>query len=87
MDEALSERAVARLIKQVAEAAGLNPQDFSGHSFRSGLATSAAAAGASERSILEQMGHRDLKTAWTCIRDGSLFRDNAAGKTGMYHPR
>ena len=83
MDETLSDRAVARLVKQVAKAAGLNPQDFSGHSLRSGLATSAAAAGASERSIMEQTGHRDLKTARTYIRDGSLFRDNAAGKIGM----
>jgi site-specific recombinase XerD len=83
MDEALSDRAVARLVKQVAKATGLNPQEFSGHSLRSGLATSAAAAGASERSIMEQTGHRDLKTARTYIRDGSLFRENAAGKTGI----
>jgi len=86
MDEGLSDRAVARLVKQVAKAAGLNPQEFSGHSLRSGLATSAAAAGASERSIMEQTGHRDLKTARTYIRDGSLFRDNAAGKTGIDGP-
>lgn len=83
MDEPLSDKAVARVVKQVVAAAGLNPQEFSGHSLRSGLATAAAAAGASERSIMNQTGHRDLKTARTYIRDGSLFRDNAAAKTGL----
>ncbi len=78
MDEPLSDKAVARLVKQVVKASGLNPADFSGHSLRSGLATSASAAGASERSIMEQTGHRDLKTVRKYIREGSLFRENAA---------
>jgi site-specific recombinase XerD len=83
MDEPLSDKAVARVVKQAAAAAGLDPSQFSGHSLRSGLATSAAAAGASERSIMDQTGHRDLKTARTYIREGGLFRDNAAAKTGL----
>lgn len=83
MDERLSDKAVARLVKQAAKAAGLNPQEFSAHSLRAGLATAAAAAGASERSIMQQTGHRDLKTAGTYIRDGSLFRDNAAAKIDL----
>lgn len=34
--------------------AGLDPKAYAGHSLRSGLATSAAAMGASERSIMRQ---------------------------------
>lgn len=83
MEEPLSDKAVARLVKQVAAISGLNPAEFSGHSLRAGLATSAAAAGASERSIMEQTGHRDLKTVRKYIRDGSLFRENAAAKVGL----
>ncbi len=49
----LSSGAVAEIVKRYAGAAGLNAMEFSGHSLRSGLATSAAMAGASERSIYE----------------------------------
>jgi integrase len=63
--------------------AGLDPEAFAGHSLRSGLATSAAAAGASERSIMDQTGHRSVQMVRRYIRDGSLFRDNAAGQVGL----
>jgi len=42
------------------------------------LATSAAAAGASERSIANQTRHKSLKVLRGYIREGSLFRENAA---------
>ena len=50
----LSDKAVALVVKRRAEAAGLDPARYAGHSLRSGLATSAAAAGVSERAILAQ---------------------------------
>jgi integrase len=53
------------------------------HSLRSGLATSAAMAGASERSIMNQTGHRSVTTLRRYIRDGSLFRENAAAVVGL----
>jgi hypothetical protein len=46
-------------------------------------ATAAANAGVSERSIMAQTGHRSLKTVRKYIRDGSLFRENAAAKVGL----
>jgi integrase len=55
----------------------------SGHSLRSGLATSAAEGGASERSIMEQTRHRSLKQVRKYIRRGSLFQDNAAARSGL----
>src|ERR1017187_7643897 len=50
----LSEAAVGDVVKKYVEALGLDASHFAGHSLRSGLATSAAAAGASERSIMNR---------------------------------
>jgi integrase len=71
------------LVKLVAGRLGLNPEEFSAHSLRAGLATSAAAGGASERAIMNQTGHRSTKTVRGYIREGSLFRDNAAAWSGI----
>jgi hypothetical protein len=40
-------------------------------------------AGASERSIMKQTGHRSVQMVRRYIRDGSLFRENSAGKLGL----
>jgi len=74
---------VARVVKKLAQRAGLDPAKFAGHSLRAGHATSAAIAGASERSIMNQTGHRSVQMVRKYIRDGSLFRDNSAGKLGL----
>ena len=79
----LSDRSVALIVKKYAAAAGLGPQHYSGHSLRAGLATSAAAAGASERAIMAQTGHRSAAMVRRYIRDGSLFRENAAAVVGL----
>jgi integrase len=74
---------VARVVKKLAERAGLDPAKFAGHSLRAGHATSAAIARASERSIMNQTGHRSVQMVRRYIRDGSLFRENSAGKLGL----
>ncbi len=74
---------VARIVKKLALCAGLDPQRYAGHSLRAGHATSAAIAGASERSIMNQTGHRSVQMVRRYIRDGSLFRENSAGKLGL----
>ena len=79
----LSDRAVALIVKRAAQKAGLNPDKYAGHSLRAGLATSAAQAGVSERSIMAQTGHKSVMVARRYIRDGSLFRDNAAAQVGL----
>lgn len=79
----LSGYAVALIVKRHAGAAGLEQASYSGHSLRAGLATSAAMAGASERSIMQQTGHRSAAMVRRYIRDGSLFRENAAGRVGL----
>ncbi len=74
---------VARVVKKLAVRAGLDAAKFAGHSLRAGHATSAAIAGASERSIMNQTGHRSVQMVRRYIRDGSLFRENSAGKLGL----
>ncbi len=74
---------IALIIKRAFEGIGKIPSSFSGHSLRSGLATQAAISGASERSIQNQTGHKSVKTLRRYIRDGNLFRDNAAKKSGL----
>jgi len=47
------------------------------------IQASAAIAGASERSIMNQTGHRSVQMVRRYIRDGNLFRENSAGKLGL----
>jgi site-specific recombinase XerD len=79
----LSDRAVALVVKRRAQAAGLDPDNFAGHSLRAGLATAAAAAGVPERAIMAQTGHKSLPILRRYIREGSIFRDNAAAYVGL----
>ncbi len=79
----LSDKGVARIVKRRAKAAGLDPTKYSGHSLRAGLATAAAAAGKSERAIMAQTGHKSLPMVRRYIREGDLFRENAAANLGL----
>jgi integrase len=74
---------VARIVKKLADRAGFDSAKYAGHSLRAGHATSAAIAGASERSIMNQTGHRSVQMVRRYIRDGNLFRENSAGKLGL----
>jgi site-specific recombinase XerD len=83
LEKRLSAEGVALVVKRYVEALGYDSARFAGHSLRAGLATSAAAAGKSERVIMNQTGHRSIATVRRYIRDGSLFRDNAAAGIGI----
>jgi integrase len=74
---------VARAVKAAVGAAGYDPEEYAGHSLRSGFITSAARAGVAERHIQDQSGHRSLPVLRGYIRRGSLFADNAAAKVGL----
>lgn len=80
---ALSDRMVAEIVKTYCSKIKKRVALFSGHSLRSGLATSAAIAGASERSIQQQTGHKSIMVLRRYIRDASLFRENAATKLNL----
>jgi site-specific recombinase XerD len=82
-DRALHADSVGYLVKRAAARAGLESAAYAAHSLRAGLATQAATNGASEYAIMKQTGHRSLATVRRYIREGSLFRDNAAAKLGL----
>ena len=79
----LSAHSVGQVVKLAAAQAGLDPDAVGGHSLRRGFATSAARAGASERSIARQTGHRSMKVLRGYIEEGTIWEDCAAGKLGL----
>jgi site-specific recombinase XerD len=81
--ERLSDRSVANVVKEAAERAGLDAATFSGHSLRAGLATAAAKAGKSNRSIKRTTGHKSDRILDGYVRDAELFADNAAAGLGL----
>ena len=68
---------VALVIKKRAAAAGVE-LDLSGHSLRRGFVTSAVMSGASERSIMNQTGHKSVVTVRRYIERHNVLTDNAA---------
>ncbi len=74
----LSGEAVALVVRGRLSAAGINPANYSGHSLRAGLATSAAQAGVSSWKIRQQTGHATDAMLSRYIRSGELFTGNAA---------
>jgi len=76
----LTDQSVALIIKEYLNLAGIDNKDYSGHSLRSGFATSAAASGAEERSIMAMTGHKSTEMVRRYIKDANLFRNNALNK-------
>jgi integrase len=74
---------LALIVKRAARAADLDLTIYVGHSLRAGLATAAAAAGVSERAIMDQASHKSLPMVRKYIRKGSLFTENAAAEVGL----
>jgi integrase len=78
---ALSDKAVWRLFKQAARDAGLaNPDGYSGHSLRAGLATAAGEAGADLAAVMRQTRYRSAEVALGYLRPAELWRNNASQK-------
>ena len=76
----LTDQTVALLIKQYLKLAGIDNKNYSGHSLRSGFATSAAEAGAEERSIMAMTGHKSTEMVRRYIKEANLFKNNALNK-------
>jgi site-specific recombinase XerD len=75
----ITPQSIALVIKERAKAAGLDSTNYSGHSLRAGLVTSAAQAGISSWKIRQQTGHKSDAMLHRYIRDANIFVDNAAG--------
>jgi site-specific recombinase XerD len=76
----LTDQTVALLIKEYLQLAGIDSKNYSGHSLRSGFATSAAEAGAEERSIMAMTGHKSTEMVRRYIKEANLFKNNALSK-------
>jgi len=76
----LTDQTVALIIKEYLNLAGINSTNYSGHSLRSGFATSAAESGAEERSIMAMTGHKSTEMVRMYIKDANLFKNNALNK-------
>jgi len=72
----LSDKAVARLVKQAARDAGLDPERYSGHSLRAGLATAAGDQGSGLAELMRQTRHKSTAVALGYLRPADLWRNN-----------
>mgnify|MGYP001234634936 FL=1 len=76
-EKRLSDQSVVLLIKKYLKLAGIDNNNFSGHSLRSGFATVAADSGADERSIMAMTGHKTTQMVRRYIREANIFKNNA----------
>ena len=76
---ALSDKAVVRLVKAAA-AGGLDPERYSGHSLRAGLATAAGDEGAGLAELMRQTRHKSTEVALGYLRPADLWRNNVTEK-------
>ena len=79
-EKRLTDQTVALLIKEYLNLAGIDSKNYSGHSLRSGFATSAAEAGVEERSIMAMTGHKSTEMVRRYIKEANLFKNNALNK-------
>ena len=79
-EKRLTDQTVALLIKEYLQLTGIDSRNYSGHSLRSGFATSAAEAGAEERSIMAMTGHKSTEMVRRYIKESNLFKNNALNK-------
>ena len=79
-EKRLTDQSVALILKEYLSLAGIDNKNFSGHSLRSGFATSAAVSGAEERSIMAMTGHKSTEMVRRYIKDANLFKNNALNK-------
>ena len=76
----ISDKSVALTVKKYTAIAGLDSNKYSGHSLRSGFATSVAELGAEERSIMSMTGHKTTQMVRRYIQEANLFKNNALNK-------
>ena len=76
----LTDQTVALIIKKYLKLAGIESKNYSGHSLRSGFATSAAESGVEERNIMAMTGHKSPEMVRRYIKEANLFKNNPLNK-------
>ena len=79
----MSDKNVALTVKKYTGIVGLDSNKYSGHSLRSGFATSTAELGAEERSIMAMTGHKTTQMVRRYIQEANLFKNNALNKVNI----
>ena len=83
LENRLTDQSVALILKFHMLNANLNPNNYSGHSLRSGFATATANSGADERSIMAMTGHKSTQMVRRYIKEANLFKNNALNKINI----
>ena len=78
-----SDKTVSLILKKHLNLIGLDSHLYSGHSLRSGFASSTAAHGADERSIMAMTGHKSTEMVRRYIKEANLFKNNALNKINL----
>lgn len=76
-DDSVDESWIPKMLKRYAAAAGMNPENISGHSLRAGFITSAAEHGARLDKIMDVSGHASVSTVMRYIRPADRFSQHA----------
>jgi site-specific recombinase XerD len=79
----LSDKMVSLILKKYLKILGYDPLPYSGHSLRSGFATTAADKGADERSIMNITGHKSVQMVRRYIKETNLFKNNPLNKIDL----
>jgi site-specific recombinase XerD len=80
LGDRLSDRSVANIVKAYAKRAGLDPDQFAGHSLRSGFVTSALESGADVLNVMRVTRHREVRTLQSYDRRARAFEAHAGQK-------
>ena len=75
-----SDKTISLIVKKYVSLIGLDSNFYSGHSLRSGFATSTASKGADERSIMQMTGHKSTEMVRRYIKEANVFNNNPLSK-------
>jgi integrase len=81
--DAITGRSVRNAIARAAEAAGLDPEDFAGHSLRRGHLTQGAMNGADLTRLQMHARHKDPRTTAGYIEDANRMKNNTSRELGL----
>lgn len=73
----VSGKTIYRIVKRYTAAAGLNPDEFGAHSFRSGFATEAGREGASLEDVMAQTRHTNREVAQGYMQQAEIMENRA----------
>jgi integrase len=82
-ESAMTAQYVSTVLKRHAEAAGLDPDEYSAHSLRAGFITQAIRARKAERRVKEHSGHASWETFNEYVEEAGTFQANPAKDVGL----